>query len=64
MGSSPDFEAAKRYIEERLENETPEDLFFHNINHTRDFYRGACILADAENVPEHGKQTSVNCPAE
>ena len=34
--SQPDFERAKRYLLERLEEELPDDLFYHGIHHTRD----------------------------
>ena len=55
MDSKPDFEGARKYAEEMLDRETPENKYFHNRDHTQSVHDGVCLLADKEEVGEHDK---------
>jgi HD superfamily phosphodiesterase len=50
-----DLKGAKKYILERLENELPDNLYYHGIHHTIDVYESSIKLAEAEKVSQEEK---------
>jgi len=50
-------EAAQAFILDKLERELPDNLAYHNVDHTRYIYRYAKELGMAENV--HGKDLTI-----
>jgi len=50
-----DLKGSKKYILERLENELPDNLYYHGIHHTIDVYESSIKLAEAEKVNQEGK---------
>lgn len=46
---------AKKYILDRLENELPDNLYYHGIHHTIDVYESSIKLAEAENISQEEK---------
>jgi uncharacterized protein len=49
------FEAVKSFITEKLEKELPRQLSYHSIEHIRDVYQSAEMLADMEGVTGEDK---------
>ena len=47
-----DYKKAEDYIFQRLENELPSNLFYHDINHTIDVVNAADKIANAENLTD------------
>ena len=45
-----DFNNAKDYILNRLENQLPKNLYYHGIHHTIDVYEAAIRLAETEKL--------------
>lgn len=48
-----DFEKASNYILNKIEYETDENLFYHNLEHTMDVYQSAIQIAEKEKTGEH-----------
>ncbi|MBS1528238.1 MAG: HD domain-containing protein [Bacteroidetes bacterium] len=46
----------QKYILEKLRNELPENLTYHNADHTLDVFNAAESIANAENVPIYEKK--------
>jgi uncharacterized protein len=49
------FEQLKDLILNKLRDELPAHLSYHNIDHTEDVMQAAALLAAAEGIDEHGK---------
>ena len=45
-----EFEKVKKFILNKLKKELPKNLTYHSINHIRDVYRSAKLLAKMEKV--------------
>ncbi len=48
-----DFNKASNYILNKIEYETDENLFYHNLDHTLDVYQSAIKIAEKEMIGEH-----------
>ncbi len=51
-----DIDRACAYILNKLENELPDHLCYHNVGHTKDVYKAAIKLADMESIADHEKK--------
>jgi predicted metal-dependent HD superfamily phosphohydrolase len=49
-----DYTGAKKYILQRLEFELPDNLYYHNLQHTLDVLRSAKMYADMEMIDGEG----------
>ncbi len=47
------FDKAYSFLIQKLENELPKYLTYHNVTHTKDVLEHAQILAASENIPAH-----------
>lgn len=50
-----DFKGAKKYILDRLDNELPDNLYYHGIHHTIDVYEASIKLGELEKLSEEEK---------
>src|SRR5579872_4286957 len=51
-----DVDSACAYILNKLANELPDNLPYHNVEHTRDVYVTARDIAEREGLTDHEKQ--------
>jgi predicted metal-dependent HD superfamily phosphohydrolase len=52
VSKTPDFEGAERFIQEKLRNELPSKLYYHNTEHIDDVLQSALVIAAHEQLTE------------
>ncbi|MEP7196379.1 MAG: adenylate/guanylate cyclase domain-containing protein [Saprospiraceae bacterium] len=50
--STIDFQSMEEFVQNKLENQLPDNLFYHTIEHTKDVYKAAITIANKESVSD------------
>ncbi len=50
-----EIKALQEYVFDFLAKQLPKQLYYHNLQHTKDVLAAALLLAEAENIPEEEK---------